>query len=228
MKFTFNLAIGIYIIGTLGHELYSYDLDYLYLSEEQSTINWLLMLVRDIGLMSAASLATIMSLSSYSKAKNKTKAKLFITASIAFCILQIGTTSYAHYMLTNNAISGSAVLLDNPDFLQTYEEKLSLNDKELTERIAYSNAIASSIYMDTGTIINVINLNGVIAPYCPTPEDEKNYAELTQAKALLKHTTKSLKYASMLWVALLFISVTIGVLLARRKSAYNELLQLSQ
>ena len=228
MKRIFNIAIGIYIIGILGHEIYSYDLDYLYISEEQATINWLLMLIRDIGLMLAASLAVIMSFSNYSESKNKTKAKLFIVASISFCIFQISATGYAHYMLKSNPVTGSAVLLDNPDFLQTYESKLTLKNKKLTERVTYSNVIASSIYMDTGTIINVIDLNGVIAPYHPTPEDEKSHTELTKAKALLEHTTQSLKNANIVWVVLLLLSITIGVVLVRRKSAYNKSLQLTQ
>lgn len=221
MKLIFNIAISIYIIGALGHELYSYDLDYLCITEEQATINWLIMLVRDIGIMSAASLAVIMSISNFIDSTNKTKAKLFIAGSISFCIFQIGITGYAHYMLINNPMTGSAVLLDNPDFLQTYEDKLLLNDKELTERITYSNAIASSIYMDSGTIINVIDINGVIAPYFPTPKDEKSLTELTKARALLEHTTQSLKNASIVWVVLLLFSITIGVVLVRRKTAYK-------
>ena len=222
MKFIFNIAIVVYIIGILGHELYSYDLDYLYLTETQSTINWLIMLIRDIGLMVAVSLAIIMSLADYKQAKSKTKAKLFVAASILFCVFLASASGYAHYLLVKNPITGSAVLLDNPDFLQTYEEKLLLGDRVLTERISYSNAIASSIYMDTGEIINVIDSNGVLVLYTPTPEDKKNNTELIKAKTLLDHTKQSLKNSSILWVVLLLVSSIIGIIMARRKAAYNK------
>jgi hypothetical protein len=198
MKFILNIAITIYVIGAISHEIYSYDLDYLYLSETQSTINWLIMLIRDVGLMIAASLAVIMSITDYKQTKSKTKAKLFVTASILFCIFLGGASGYAHYLLVKNPITGSAALLDNPDFLQTYEEKLILDDRALTERISYSNAIASSIYMDNGEIINVIDKNSKLVPYTPTSKDKKHNAELIKAKVLLDHTSQSLKNASIL------------------------------
>ena len=222
MKFIFNLSIFVFIIGVIGHEWYSYDLDYLNLSETQSIINWLLMLIRDIGLMVAVSLAIIMSLANYNNTDNKTKAKLLVVASISFCIFQAGASGYAHYLLIKNPITGSAVLLDNPDFLQTYEEKLILSDRVLSERITHSNAIASSIYMDTGEIINVINQDGDVKPYIPTLKDKKNNIELIKARVLLDHTTQSLKNASISWVVLLIISTIIGIIMSRRKTAYNK------
>ena len=126
-------------------------------------------------------------------------------------------SSYAYYKMEDLKYKSSDTLLKNEKFMMEYNNKLKDDDIEIPKRVQYSNNIASMIYRDTKTIINVVKPNGIIEAYSPTSEDDEMRIDLIQTNKLREHTKKSFRSAIFIWASILAFSTITGVFLARRK-----------
>ena len=217
MKIIFKLSLFIYVIGYIAHNYYVQDIDYIKITESQSHIEWYIRVFRDIGGMIAASLAIIISISSYPLSAKRNKEKAYIAISVLVSIIFLSLSSYAYYKMKNNTYQSSSILLKNERFKKQYDSNLKDENIEILKRVQYSNNIAGMIYRDTKTIINIIKPNGSIEASSPTTEDEEMRVALMQANKLMEHTKESFKGAIIVWSIILVFSTIVGVFLALRK-----------
>lgn len=222
MKYIFILFVFIYIVGDLGHDYYVDGIDYLNLTEKQAQTEWILRLVRDTGSVLAVFFSIVWSLSNYPLSENKTKSKILIILSVTFCIALITFSSIMYFMSKSMLSELDRCPFDKHDFISKYEEQITSNNKPLSERIKFSQSVASCIYRDSGRSIRVINEERALNTYHPSSEDIRFYNDLLSAKRLMVYTTESLRYASYLWLSVLLVSILIGVIAMRRKNAYKQ------
>ena len=217
MKIISKISLIVYAIGSIAHTYYANNLDFINISESQSQIEWYIKVFRDVGAMTAVSLAIILSISSYPLSNKKYKEKAYIVASILVCMIFLLLPSYAYYKMEDLKYKSSGTLLKNEKFIMEYNNNLKDDDIEILKRVQYSNNIASMIYRDTKTIINVVKPNGIIEAYSPTSEDDEMRIDLIQANKLMEHTKKTFRDAIFIWASILAFSTITGVFLARRK-----------
>lgn len=222
MKYLLIGSILVFILGDAGHDYYVKNIDFMSMSEKQAMTEWLLRLLRDIGIFLAAALSIILSFSKYPSSKNKKIGAGLILLSVAFCVAMIAGSGYMYS--SSKEISSALTInpLDKPGFIQKYKQQITSTIKPLPERVRLSKSVASSIYRDSGAIVDVITEDGSLEPYTPSADDTNNRKKLLRAKSIALHTVESLKYASIAWLFILIVSVSIGALMLRRKSRIKQ------
>jgi len=212
----------VFLISWLGRELYSENLDYFQLTESESLIEWGIKAIRDTALFLFVGVSIIWGIWSYRDAPNKRKAKWSLGFSIGFGVfLAISSglmyQKYAEFVERN--------FLNNPrppETISALGKYLDLPDHTIQKKSKNSNEFASSVFMQSGKRIEVMNIEGNKVIYEPTPEDYEFRQKAERALVLEQHTLRSLKMAWLSLSSLLILSVIVGCVVTVIRNAYNK------
>jgi len=161
----------------------------------------------------------IFSISNYATAKNKLLAKLWIVLSIASCLILSIMPYFTSIALEKYlSILSEPDPLENPIKMKDYEKRI-MAKKSLSEKISLSKTIASTVYVKSGKVINIVDKNNQLTPYIPSKNDIKRHNEFIHTKKIMKHTINALKKAIFVWAFVLLISISIGLILYKRNRA---------
>lgn len=221
MNRIFSISIFLYLIGLLGVKLYISDLDMLNISIEQSEILWLLGLVRDLGFWSFCFLLVVHPIFKFLYTKDQ-KYKKQILLGVGFNLAFIAFTVYMAFQFYQMPSVINNLVEKRPELIDDYHDFISSNDIEIDELVETTNLMATSFYEDSGVLVKVIDLNRKQVDFIPTDKSIKLRRDMLQADALIKHQAKSMKYAAITNIFILFFSVLCGLFSLRVFSAYNK------
>lgn len=210
-------------ITQLGHDLYFKDLDLFNLNSIQANIEWVLRLIRDMSVIFAVSLSIIISYVNFSIQDNKKKPAIYLSLSILLCVSLSAFTVYMHNEYKKSPFLSQHAILSDSELIEKYDKLITSKKESLPERIRLSHTAASNFYIDTGKIFNVIKDSGEKGLYVPTQKDKNERIKLLHAKKVFAHAMDSFKYASIIWIAVIFVSLFIAVILVKnRKSLIKQ------
>jgi len=216
----------IYLLGMVAYHLYSERVDYLNLSEQQAVIDWAIKFVRDAALSLYICVSIVWGIWSYNSTTNKTKAKWAIFFPIAFGLflaVSLGVMYHKYDDLVEH--KAKIRISDNPVIEKGYSEYLSSSVHTVQEMHENTLLHASTVYMESGKIIEVLDPQGNIVRYEPTVDDIQFRKKAERVKVLEQHTLHSLKMAWLYTVFLLIASFLIACVATGVRYAYNQQLK---
>lgn len=216
-------CLAIFLIGEVSHKYHSAGLDFFALTEEQAWIDWGLKAFRDTGLSLFVGVSIFWSIWSYKTASNKRKAKWYIALSTALGLTLAISAGYL-YLTYSDAIEHrkSVLISDNPLIMKAFSDYLNSPDYSLQEKHDNSLLHGSTVYMESGLKIQILDAQGNKVIYEPTPEDLVFRKKAEKLKVHEQHTKHSLKMAAYIWSILLFSSVFIGIAAIACRNDYHK------
>lgn len=216
MKKIFFFSVLVFVCAFAVHKLYTAELDYANLSQSQAWTEWLIRVVQDVALWTAAFVAIVYSIWNYKNEQNRTKAIAYVALSVSFVLFQAAFLYYASHQMT--------VLVQ--DFTDPHPMQYSKQDAAdfiaskthtLDDKVRFSNMVAADIYQYTGASIDVIDEQGVIRPFQPSVSNMEVWKKLSQMKVQTQHMIKSFRYGCYSWLGVLFASLCVaGIAVAKR------------
>ena len=146
------------------------------------------------------------------KAKKARKKKhlIFVAIAITGNLAFIGFTLYGSIQLANIPPMTGQLLKGKPEILTEYREFLNPEHDDLKEHSKITKIMASSFFEDNGVIVEVVEENGELVEYKPSPENLKVRQEMLQADALIQHQAKAMKSSGNIHAMLLISAIFIG------------------
>lgn len=216
----------IFLLGWLGHEVYSESIDYLELTDEQAMIDWGIKSVRDIALFLYVGVSIVWSIWSYKGARNKRKAKWSIVFSVGFGLFLAVSTLVMYQMYSDLVERRAAVnISDNPKINEGFAEYLNSSVHSVQQKHENSLLHGSTVFMESGSIIQVLDAEGNKVSYEPTAEDIQFRKKAERVKVLEQHSLHSLKMAWISLSTLLMLSILTGCIATGARNAYNQQLK---
>ncbi|MEX1220482.1 MAG: hypothetical protein WEA82_00045 [Idiomarina sp.] len=204
----------IFVLGKLAQGLYSDRIDYLTLTDEQALIDWVLRAIRDIGFFLFVGVSIIWSIWSYKDSPNKRKAKWYILFTVSLGLAFSVITGYVYWRFSEISEivmpKTSDTLYTTEAFSEAFRNYLDSPDYSVKEKSKNSHEIASSVYMETGTQIEVMDAEGNTVSYEPTADDTRFRQYEERVKVLTQHNLQSLKMAWLSTSMLFLVSLLIG------------------
>jgi hypothetical protein len=215
-------TLVMFILGDLAQGLYSDRIDYLVLTDEQAFIDWGLKAIRDIGLFLFVGVSIVWSIWSYKEAPNKRKAKWYILFTVSVGIAFSAGTGYMYWQYSEILEREIPKISDNPDTIEALRGYLDSPEYSVKEKSKNSHEFASSIYMETGTQIEVMDAQGNKVSYETTADDTQFRQKAERVKVLEQHTLHSLQMGWLSASVLLLVSILIGCITIGVRNAYNQ------
>jgi len=220
-----NSCIVVFLISWLGRELYSESLDYFQLTEDQSLIEWGIKAVRDTALFLFVGVSIIWGIWSYKDAPNKRKAKWSIGFSIGFGLFLAVSAGLMYQKYSEFVGQDVPKISDNLDTINALGKYLDLPEHTVQEKSKNSHEFASTVFMESGMRIEVMDIRGNKVKYEPTPEDNEFRQKAERVRLLEQHSLYSLKMAWVSLSSLLIASILIGCIATGARNAYNQQLK---
>jgi hypothetical protein len=221
MSRVLSICVSFYLIGYVAVKVYLNDIDLMSITETQSEILWLLGLVRDLGFWSFSLFAVILSFFNYISKKDSNYKK-YMALSICGNLAYILFTGYMFFQLSEIKPMTGQLLNSHPELISKYQEILSPDHENFDENIKVSKLMAAAFYEDSGTIVKIIDKEGVKVDFTPSEESIKRRNDMLHADALIQHQVKSMQYASITQAVILFIGILLGLISPRAMQIYRE------
>jgi hypothetical protein len=221
MSRVLSLCVSLYLIGYVAVKVYLNDIDLISLTVRQSETLWLLGLIRDLGFWSFSLFAVIFSFYNYISNKDNNYKK-YIALSVFGNLAYILFTGYMFFLLSEIKPMTGQLLDSHPELISKYQEMLSPGHENFAENVKVTKLMAAAFYEDSGTIVKIIDNEGVKVDFVPSKESIKMRKDMLQADALIKHQVKSVQYASIIQAVILFIGILLGFISPRGVRLYRE------
>lgn len=88
----------------------------------------------------------------------------------SYCV----SMTYFHGIADEIEIEKMTILQRHPDFIETYEDYLNSGRAKLIESFSINENIASTLYIDEGIIVDIVDENGKRVRYVPTKTDKQS------------------------------------------------------
>ncbi|MBU2918489.1 hypothetical protein KO505_11030 [Psychrosphaera sp. F3M07] len=204
-----SLSVALYLIGLAAVKYYLSDINMLHITQEQSEILWQLGVVRDIGFWGFCFFAVVSPLNNF-LSKRKNKHLIFVAIAITGNLVFIGFTLYNSSQLANIPPMTGQLFKGKPEILTEYREFLNPEHEDLKEHSKITKMMASAFFQDNGVIVEVVEENGELVKYKPSPENVKMRQEMLQADALIIHQAEAIKSAGNIHTLLLISAIFFG------------------
>ena len=218
-----SASLVIYALGGLSHSYYSESIDYMTLTDHEARIDWVLKAVRDLGLTLFVGGSIIWSLWSYGNAQNKRKAAWYIVFSLSLGLaLSVGTWYlYATYSAVAEKRQPS-LISSNPSIAEAFSKYLKSPDHPIQERHENSLLYGSTVFIETGKKIQIMDAKGRMVVYQPTAEDKMLRQKEVRLVVMEQYAVNSLKSAAIHWVIVSCASLVIGLLALGSSNMRNK------
>ena len=216
-------CLVIYALGTFVQMYYAGTIDYMTLTEQEARTEWYLKAFRDLGLALFIGGSIIWSIWSYKGASNKRKAKWYIAFSLCFGLALSLGTGYAYSKYSALIEKRQTPLIsNNPKITKGFADYLDSQVHSIQQRHENSLLHGSTVFIESGKRIEVMDAQGNMVIYQPTAEDIEWRQKAERAVVIEQHTAQSLKKASHIWLLVTFVSLFIGLTAIGARNAYNK------
>lgn len=218
-----STCLVIYILGSLSQRYYTDSIDYMTLTEQEALIEWCLKAFRDLGATLFIGVSIIWSIWSYKGAENKRKAKWYIAFSLCLGLAFSIGTGYVYSKYSAVVEKRQTPLIsNNPKIMQGFSDYLESQEHSIQQRHENSLLHGSTVYIESGDIIQVMDAQGNMVLYQPTSEDIERRKKSERLIVIEQHATHSLKIATYTWVTVTLVSLIIGLVATGIRNAYNK------
>lgn len=160
----------------------------------------------------ALSLGIFLSIQYYLTSSKRIWATFVLGAVYAYCVFIVAFQIYMYFAAVKMERSGNGSEVYTESFHFEFNEFLVSDEKKLSERIQYSNKIASEYFKDTGKLLQVVNNNGEIQDYQPDDIDRHNRHEHMMLMFDLRDLAQGTKDKAI-FNLILTISITVLTIL---------------
>ena len=193
------------------------------LTEQEALIEWCLKAFRDLGAILFIGVSIIWSMWSYKGAENKRKAKWHIAFSLSLGLALSVGTGYAYSKYSALVEKRQTPLIsNNPKIMQGFSDYLDSQEHSIQQRHENSLLHGSTVYIESGNIIQVMDAQGNMVLYQPTSEDIEWRKKSERLIVIEQHAKHSLKMATYTWVTVTLVSLIIGLVATGVRNAYNK------
>ena len=198
---TFGFVI--YLLGAVAHEAYFSNIDPFIIAENERIFEWVLRLVRDLGLTIGFGGMIVFGIRILRRQKFSIKNFIMPATGLAFFVL---ISFYCFYF------SREMESVLNLPAINTERLSARINDPNIsmTERVKLSELYSVIEYEENGRITEFFNINGEIVTYKPSDEQVKNREEMLFNKFKINWAKDSFYKSGFLWVSIAVSSVVLG------------------
>lgn len=203
-------------LADIVHSYYSFDP--MNATPKVASIEWLIRVVRDWSLTAAIAtliIAGIRRIRTEGFALKRLLSPLIgiLMASGYLCVSLFGYQTFTSIEDLDKT-SGS--------LCKKVESSINSGDLRPGEKAKRSKLCASMRFNQDGVVINYFTLEGKTELYTPTEKEKKERAELVKSKKLVKWMAKSLYSAIYFWIAVIAVSLALGILTPVKRKPHNN------
>ncbi len=205
------LSLVAYLIGFGAVQYFLADIDLSQMTQQESETLWLLQLVRDIGFWGFCFFVVVSPLFRY-LAKREKKHLYYVVLAVCGNIGFIGVMLHSANLFSELPHLTGKISKSEPELLAQYQKFINSDLENPQEHSKVTKIMATTFYEDSGLIVKVIEENGKLVDFEPTPENVKKRREFVQTDALMQHQAKALKGAAITQAFLLIMAIVCGLI----------------
>ena len=209
-----GISAALFLVSLVAVNAYLADINMLDLSPKQSEILWGLSLFRNISFWCFSFLAVVASLCRFNSSRNRNNL-IYLALAVGGNVLFIGYMFNISNQQADISQKAEYSEFSDPLFLVEYREFLNSGHESLQAHVTLTKQIASAYYEYSGERIDVVDENGDVVAYTPTPENQEFRKQDAQVIALIANSQKEAKRAGVIQVILLLTALFFGLVLSR-------------
>ncbi|WP_045860089.1 hypothetical protein [Teredinibacter purpureus] len=211
----------LYLVFDFVHGYYLDSVNIMFLSEAESLHLGLLGFARTASLYLGFLLITIKLFGPVRESSSKKSVTIFsmcVFAGFMYCL----SFTYLNFVVLDAKLERPSILKSHPDFLETYEKYLS-SGRAAKEKIeGVTMQMASTIYIDEGIIVDVLDDNDRRVKYVPTKYDSETRRETTRAYDLIEWSNSAIRESMILSWSFFLFTICCTIFVYYWRVAYNK------